>query len=150
MLFRSPDGGLVTIKDRKNGGVRFLAVVCPEGQIAQCRGDHFGGLQATIDRLKPLAEKYVTGICDRVQVKKELEAIKQEAKQEAKQGTIKQEAIKQGAIKQEAIKQEATKQEATEQEAIKQEAPQRNKRKRTATPIFADEDELPFPLDELY
>ena len=34
---RLPDGGLVTIKDRKNGGVRFLAVVCPEGQIAQCR-----------------------------------------------------------------------------------------------------------------
>ena len=103
-------------------------------------GDHFGNLQATIDRLKPLAEKYVTGICDRVQVKKELETIRQEAKQEAKQEAIKQAAIKQGAIKQEAIK----------QEAIKQEAPQRNKRKRTATPIFADADELPFPLDELY
>ena len=81
---RLPDGGLVSIKDRKNAGVLFLAVVCPEGQIAQCRSDHFGTLQNTVQKLTPLVERFVECKMNRIELKKQLQKAKEEERAPAR------------------------------------------------------------------
>ena len=62
---RLSTGGLVSLKDRRNGGVRFVVVTCPEGQVAQCRGDLFGSLDQTVAALTPLADDYARGVLTR-------------------------------------------------------------------------------------
>ena len=90
-------GGLVSLKDRRNGGVRFVVVTCPEGQVAQCRGDHFGSLDQTVAALTPLADDYARGVLTCVELKKELERINKEKVKEvvfttkAKEKIVKQE-----------------------------------------------------------
>ena len=79
---RLSTGGLVSLKDRRNGGVLFVALTCPEGQVAQCRGDHFGSLDQTVAALTPLANDYARGVLTRVELKKELERIKKEKEKE--------------------------------------------------------------------
>ena len=133
---RLSDGGLVSLKDRRNGGVLFVAVTCPEGQVAQCRGDHFGSLDQTVAALIPLADRYARGVLTRVEFKKEIEILKKKEEQ----GTCKKEIDKKEIIKKENTKKEILKKEIDKEEINK-------KRTRDA---MLDEDTLPWGLDEMF
>ena len=148
---RLPDGGLVTIKDRKNGGVMFLQVVCPEGQIAQCRSDHFGTLQKTLQMLTPLAEKYVQGKMNRVEFKKQLEKAKGEAMKEVSVPTGSSNAkVASAAITASSQPQHSGSKRGRAQSS--QEPEPANKKTKPAkendAQMFDDEDAVPWGLDE--
>ena len=151
-------GGLVSLKDRRNGGVRFVIVTCPEGQVAQCRGDHFGSLDQTVAALTPLADDYARGVLTRVELKKELERIKKEKEQETgkkekerekeilKKEIVKKEILKKEILKKEILKKEILKKEILENEISKKEINKKGA-KRTRDEMFDDEDTLPWGLD---
>ena len=141
---RLSTGGLASLKDRRNGGILFVAVTCPEGQVAQCRGDHFGSLDQTVAALTPLADDYARGVLTRVELKKELERIKKEKGQETgkKEKEQEKEIPKKEIPKKETIKKEIPKKEINKKEINKKGA------KRTRDEMFDDEDTLPWGLDE--
>ena len=151
---RLPDAGLVTIKDRKNNGVLFLAVACPEGQIAQCRGDHFGTVQDTLQKLIPLAEKYVKGNINRVELKKQLEMVKQDGGGRTSEVTTSAAAAAPAAAAAAGARSSSEKPKGSKRDkpqgSKSQPEPQTKKAKpdESDIPMFDDEDALPMGLDE--
>ena len=142
---RLSTGGLVSLKDRRNGGVLFVALACPEGQVAQCRGDHFGSLDQTVAALTPLANDYARGVLTRVELKKELERIKEEKEKEVGITTKEEKKI----VKQEKAEKDKTGKQPPDSSAampIKKEV--NKKRTRDDEKMFDDEDTLPWGLDE--
>ena len=148
--------GLVSLKDRRNGGVLFVALTCPEGQVAQCRGDHFGSLDQTVAALIPLANDYARGVFTRAELKKELERIKKEKEKEVVITTKEEEKIvkQEKAEKEKTVKQDVvitTKEKVVKQgkeKIVKQEKEANKKRTRDDETMFDDEDTLPWGLDE--
>ena len=165
---RLSTGGLVSLKDRRNGGVLFVALTCPEGQVAQCRGDHFGSLEQTIAALIPLANDYVRGVLTRVELKKELERIKKEKEKDVvittkvKEKTVKQEKAemekeinKQAEMAKEMEKEfnkkaemeKEVKKEAEMEKEVKKEVNKKRTRDED-TQLFDDEDTLPWTMED--
>ena len=146
---RLPDGGLVTIKNRKNSGVLFVATVCPEGQVAQCRGDHFGILRATVQKMIPLAEKYVNGNIGRVELKKQLSIMKQAEACTSNAGAEK--VAPEGQPSQPSQPENKVKPQNKRQPDEKAKPQNQNKKAKpdeSDIPMFDDEDALPMGLDE--
>ena len=144
---RLSTGGLVSLKDRRNGGVLFVALTCPEGQVAQCRGDHFGSLDQTVAALTPLANDYARGVLTRVELKKELERIKKEKEKEVVITTKEEKKI----VKQEKAEKDKTGKQPPDSSAampIKKEVNKKRTRDDEDTQLFDDEDTLPWGLDE--
>ena len=144
---RLSTGGLVSLKDRRNGGVLFVALTCPEGQVAQCRGDHFGSLDQTVAALTPLANDYARGVLTRVELKKELERIKKEKEKEVGITTKEEKKI----VKQEKAEKDKTGKQPPDSSAampIKKEVNKKRTRDDEDTQLFDDEDTLPWGLDE--
>ena len=142
---RLSTGGLVSLKDRRNGGVLFVALTCPEGQVAQCRGDHFGSLDQTVAALIPLANDYVRGVLTRVELKKELERIKKEKEKDVVITTKVREKI----VKQEKAEMENEfNKQAEMAKEVKKEVNKKRTRDDEDTQLFDDEDTLPWMMDD--
>ena len=67
---RLEDGRLISVKDRSNGGVKFICIATAEGQLGQCKMDALGGLEGTVDALVEVAKKYEKGELQKMEIKK--------------------------------------------------------------------------------
>ena len=86
-VFKSPyfseldqEGKRVSVLDRWNGKVHFIAIKTKDGQVAQSRADAFGDIYKTVKVLISFAKGLTAGTLHRITVKTELEKLKNEKK----------------------------------------------------------------------
>ena len=70
------EGKRISVVDRLNGKVHFLAIKMKDGQVAQARADAFGDIYSTVKVLVSFAKRLHAGTIDRITIKTELDQLK--------------------------------------------------------------------------